>query len=144
MKKLALLLSLLALAAVGLAACGGDDDTTEAAPATETSATDTSATGDTGGGATISVSADPSGQLAYTETELTAAAGSDTIEFDNPAPLEHDVVVEDDSGNEVGRTDTVTNGSTSATVDLEPGTYTFFCSVDGHRAAGMEGTLTVN
>jgi plastocyanin len=143
-KKLALLLSLLALAAVGLAACGGDDDTTEAAPATETSATDTSATGDTGGGATISVSADPSGQLAYTETELTAAAGSDTIEFDNPAPLEHDVVVEDDSGNEVGRTDTVTNGSTSATVDLEPGTYTFFCSVDGHRAAGMEGTLTVN
>ncbi len=140
MKKLALLLSLLALAAVGLAACGGDDDdTTEAAPAT-----DTSATGDTGGGATISVSADPSGQLAYTETELTAAAGSDTIEFDNPAPLEHDVVVEDDGGNEIGRTDTVTNGSTSATVDLEPGTYTFFCSVDGHRAAGMEGTLTVN
>ena len=144
MKKLALLLSLLAFAAFGLAACGGDDDETASTPATETSATDTSATGDTGGGATISVSADPGGQLAYTETELTAAAGSDTIEFDNPAPLEHDVVIEDDGGNEIGRTDTVTNGSTSATVDLEPGTYTYYCSVDGHRAAGMEGTLTVN
>jgi plastocyanin len=141
MKKLALVLSLLALGAVGLAACGGDDDTTSAADTT--AATDTTATGG-GGGATISISADPSGQLAYTETELTAAAGSDTIEFDNPAQLEHDVRIEDADGNDIGGTDTISGGSTSGTVDLEPGTYTFFCSVDGHREAGMEGTLTVN
>jgi len=135
MRKLALLLSALTLAAVGFAACGGDDDETSAA--STTSAADT-------GGATISVSADPDGALAYTETELTAAAGDDTIEFDNPAGLEHDVVVEDEDGNEIGRTDTVSGGSTSATVELEPGTYTFYCSVDGHREAGMEGTLTVD
>ena len=142
MKKLALLLSLLALAAVGLAACGGDDDdTTSAAPATDTSATDTTATG---GGGTISVSADPGGQLAYTETELTASAGDDTIEFDNPASIPHDVRIEDADGNDIGGTDEVSGDSTTATVTLEPGTYTFFCSVDGHRAAGMEGTLTVN
>jgi plastocyanin len=140
MKKLALLLSLLALAAVGFAACGGDDDDTSAAETT--AAPDTTATG--GGGATISISADPGGQLAYTETELTAAAGSDTIEFDNPAQLQHDVRIEDADGNDIGGTDTVAGDSTSATVDLEPGTYTFFCSVDGHRDAGMEGTLTVN
>jgi plastocyanin len=135
MRKLALLLSALTLAAVGFAACGGDDDETSASPTTP--AADT-------GGATISVAADPDGALAYTETELTAAAGNDTIEFDNPAGLAHDVVVEDEDGNELGRTETVTSGSTSATVELEPGTYTFYCSVDGHRDAGMEGTLTVN
>ena len=141
MKKLpALLLALFAVAALGFAACGGGDDTSSTAAAT------TPATGTGGGdaGATISVSADPSGQLAYTETELTAAAGSDTIEFDNPASIDHDVRIEDADGNEVGGTDTVSGGSTSATVDLKAGTYTFFCSVDGHRDAGMEGTLTVN
>ena len=139
MRKLALLLSALTLAAVGLAACGGDDETTSAAAPTETTATDTG-----GGGAAIAISADADGALAYTETEVTAAAGNDTIEFDNPAGIEHDVVVEDADGNEVGRTDLVSGGSTSASVELEAGTYTFFCSVPGHREAGMEGTLTVN
>ena len=143
MKKLALLLSLLALGAVGLAACGDDEETTSASDTTATTETSAGGGGGGGGGGTISVSADPDGQLAYTETELTTAAGSNTIEFDNPAGLSHDVVVEDDGGNEVGRTEVISSGSTSATVELEPGTYTFYCSVDGHRDAGMEGTLTV-
>ena len=137
MRKLALLFSALALAAVGFAACGSDDETSS------TSAASTTSSAATGGG-TIAVSADPDGALAFTETELTAAAGSDTIEFDNPAGIEHDVRIEDADGNDIGGTDTVSGGSTSATVDLESGTYTFFCSVDGHRDAGMEGTLTVN
>ncbi len=140
MRKLALLLSALtlAVAAVALSACGDDEETTSA----DTTATTETTGADTGGGATISVSADPGGQLAYTETELTTAAGSNTIEFDNPASTPHDVVVEDEGGNEVGRTDTISGDTATASVELEPGTYTYYCSVPGHRDAGMEGTLT--
>lgn len=145
MKKLALLLSLLALAAVGLAACGDDEETTSADTAATTPADTTAAdTGDTGGsGGTVSFEADPGGQLAYTETEVTATAGPNTIEFDNPASLGHDVVIEDDGGSEVARTDVITGETTTTDADLEAGTYTFYCSVPGHRDAGMEGTLTV-
>ena len=66
-----------------------------------------------------------------------------TVNFDNPSPLSHDVVIEDDSGTEIGKTDLVTESTTSTKVDLTPGTYTFFCDVPGHREGGMEGTLTV-
>ena len=67
-----------------------------------------------------------------------------TINFDNPASISHDVKVEDSSGSELGGTDLVSQGNATATVDLQPGSYTFFCSVPGHREAGMEGTLTAN
>jgi plastocyanin len=70
-------------------------------------------------------------------------AGDVTIEFDNPASIPHDVVVEDADGNELARTDVITGGSTSTTATFEAGDYTFFCSVDAHRDQGMEGALTV-
>ena len=66
-----------------------------------------------------------------------------TIEFNNPSSLTHDVVIEDADGNEVASTDMIAGGTTSTDAKLDPGTYTYFCSVDGHRDAGMEGTLTV-
>ena len=142
MKRLALALSLLVLAGVGLAACGGgdDDETTEAATG---SATTTTTGGGGGGGGTIDVEADPGGQLAYTETEISAPAGDDTVNFNNPSSVGHDVVIEDSGGNEVARTDVIADDQTSTTANLKAGEYTYFCSVDGHRAAGMEGTLTV-
>jgi plastocyanin len=142
MKRLALALSLLVLAGVGLAACGGgdDDESTEAATG---SATTTTTGGGGGGGGTIDVEADPGGQLAYTETEISAPAGDDTVNFNNPSSVGHDVVIEDSGGNEVARTDVIADDQTSTTANLKAGEYTYFCSVDGHRAAGMEGTLTV-
>jgi plastocyanin len=135
MTKLRISLAALALApaALGLAACGGDDETSS-----------TSAGSTTGGGETVAFTADPDGSLAYTETEVEAKAGPATIEFDNPASLSHDVVIEDGDGNEIARTDVIAGDSTSTDAELEAGEFTFYCSVDSHREAGMEGTLTVN
>ena len=151
MKKLVPLFALL-LAALALAACGGGDDST-----TE-SATDTAPAGQAGEGnesekeaeggtagsaATADFEADPSGALAFTADSAEAKAGKVTVNFTNSSPVPHDVAIEDSSGEEVGKTDLVSEGSAATTVNLKPGTYTFYCTVPGHREAGMEGTLTV-
>ena len=150
MKKVAAFL-VLVLAAFALVACGGGDDTTSSStePAPEATTEGNAAGGGGakeaggGGGATLSFEADPEGALAYTTTEATTKAGKVTVEFDNPQSLTHDVAIEDSSGKEVGATELIADSSDSTTVNLKPGTYTFFCSVPGHREAGMEGTLTV-
>jgi plastocyanin len=94
------------------------------------------------GATTLQLTADLSA-LAFDKPSLEAAAGEVTIDFDNPAPIEHNVAIDDDGGNELATTETLTEGKTSVTTELEPGTYTFLCTVPGHAAAGMEGTLTV-
>jgi len=155
MKKLVAFL-VLALAALALVACGGggsDNSTTTATNeggGTENSSEagggvkeENSSGGGGGSASTLKFEADPNGQLAYTTTSATAKAGKVTIEFDNPQSLTHDVAIESSSGEEVGATELIADGSDSTTVDLKPGTYTFYCSVPGHREAGMEGTLTV-
>ena len=135
-------IAVVAVAALALAACGSSNDTSSTS-AESTSSTETStSTSAGGGGATVSFAADPN-NLAYTTTDVTAKAGTDTIEFDNPSATGHDVVIEDESGNEVAKTDIISETTTTTTADLKPGTYTFYCSVPGHREAGMEGTLTV-
>jgi plastocyanin len=95
-----------------------------------------------GEGSTLQVSADPSGQLKFEQSTLKAAPGKVTIDFENPSPIDHDVTIAERS-KKVGGTKTVAKGKVSAVVDLQPGSYTFYCSVDGHRQAGMQGTLTV-
>jgi len=139
MRKLAILASALVVAALALTACGGDDDDSSAATSTTTT---TQAQGG-GGGETLKVAADPGGQLAFEEKSLSAKAGQVTIDFDNPSSTDHDVTIEDQGGTEVAATDIIADDTATATADLQPGSYTFFCSVDGHREAGMEGPLTV-
>ena len=137
MKKIAALLALV-LAAAGLVACGGGGS-----PTTTETGGDTGGGAAGGGGATLKFEVDPTGQLAYTTKNITAKAGKTTIEFANGQPLPHDVSIEDSSGKTIGKTDVITESTATATVNLKPGTYTFYCSVPGHRQAGMEGTLTV-
>jgi uncharacterized cupredoxin-like copper-binding protein len=140
LSRLLAVTAIAAIAALGLTACGDSDDTGDTAA--ETGAT-TETTTTAAGGQTLGFEADPSGGLAYTESPKSAEAGSATIEFSNPSSTEHDVVIEDESGNEVARTDVISDSNATATAELEPGTDTFYCSVPGHREAGMEGTFTV-
>ena len=90
----------------------------------------------------VKLSADAGGQLAFDTKQLSVQAGSVTITFANPSPLEHDVTVAEGS-KVLGATPTFTSGTRSVKLTLKPGTYTFYCSVPGHRQAGMEGTLSV-
>jgi len=90
---------------------------------------------------TLDLAADPTA-IAYDQTELSAKAGKVTIDFTNPSPLEHNVVIEQ-NGKELAGFEPIAESEESETADLKPGTYTFYCSVPGHREAGMEGTLTV-
>lgn len=79
--------------------------------------------------------------FAYDPDTTTVAAGAVTIELDNQGNTPHNWLIEgQESATEV---DTKAGEQIVETIDLEPGTYTFYCNVVGHREAGMEGTLTV-
>jgi plastocyanin len=89
----------------------------------------------------IALAASPTA-ISYDKTQLSAKAGTVTITFTNPSALEHDVTVAEGS-KVLGATPKFTGGSRTLTLALKAGTYTFYCSVPGHRQSGMEGTLTV-
>lgn len=91
---------------------------------------------------TLQLAANPT-TIAYETTKLSAKAGQVTIDFDNPSAVTHDVCLEDSSGGQVGCSATISQSKTTLTEGLQSGSYTFYCSVDNHRAIGMEGTLTV-
>jgi plastocyanin len=95
-----------------------------------------------GPGGTLQLAADPT-ELAFDKTSLSSKPGKVTIDFTNPATLEHDVAIETESGEEIATSALIGKGKTSVSANLAPGTYTFFCTVPGHREAGMEGTLVV-
>lgn len=98
--------------------------------------------GDDGGGAAAdgaSAVTIASGDLWFEPTAVSVTAGEVEITLDNrEGAVEHDVVIEELDDVEVvhagpGETDT-------GTVELAAGTYTFYCSIPGHRSQ-MEGTI---
>lgn len=146
MKKVATVLVLL-LASVALAACGSSSSSTSnstASTAETTAATTPPTKPSSASGQTLKVEANPNGQLSYVPSKLTAKPGNLTIEFKNPQGLSHDIAVEDSSGKTIGKSELIAETSTTLSLsNLKAGTYQYFCTVPGHREAGMEGTLTV-
>ena len=87
---------------------------------------------------TYKLSADKS-KLKFNVSTIRAKAGKVTLRMANPSSLPHAVGVQGK-----GKGKTVTKGGTSTySVTLKKGTYTFYCPVDGHEAAGMKGKLVV-
>lgn len=140
---------LVLLAAIALAGCGGDDSSSKdsgygdsASETKEESGGDDSDAAASGGGGALTLGVDGN-NLEFDKTELTAKAGAVTIELKNTSSIQHNVAIEDEDGEAMGEEgELVGDDETStATADLEPGTYTYYCSP--HKSSGMTGTLTV-
>jgi plastocyanin len=92
----------------------------------------------------LSVASPADGSLVYQPNGLQAQPGNVEITYDNPSPVPHSIAVATSNGNVIGQVQPFTNGKqTVALNDLKPGKYVFYCTVPGHREAGMQGDLTV-
>lgn len=138
----------LAVLAIGAVGCGGDDNndnssastpaSTPAAPTTSTAATSTPAAA---GGGTVTLG---ESEFKITPKDATAKAGKVTIDVKNDGAIVHNLNVEGNGLAEKKTADLQPGSSGKLTVDLKPGKYEMYCSIDGHRASGMEGTITVS
>lgn len=151
-KKNLLLVLVMIIAALGIAGCGDSaDDPTDDNPTLSEQedpqgeqTQETESADDSSSGQSLSLSADPNGDLKYNTDKLNANAGNITIALTNESSVPHDVAVEDSAGKVLGTSEEITQSDTDLELkDVDAGSYTFFCTVPGHKAAGMEGTLTV-
>lgn len=134
---------LFALAGIGACGSSGGQSTTSSTSPSQT-ASSTSSTPTAGARGALQVAANPNGvPLFYNPKRLTAKAGTVTIDFTNHSHLPHNVTIATSIGKVLGATPTFHGGSRVLSLDLRPGTYMFYCSVPGHRAAGMQGELVV-
>jgi plastocyanin len=134
------------VAVLVLAACGSSNSNTSSSTTTNTSTGATKASSTTKAAGPVqhlTLEANPAGELKYNKTTLTAKAGPATLTLTNNSPISHNVTLENSAGAKVAATTTFDGGSHTIPLNLKAGTYKFFCSVPGHRMAGMEGTLTV-
>jgi plastocyanin len=119
--------------------------TTAVTTAGEEGATEGAAARPTGSAAptrALNLSADPTGRLAYDKKQATVRAGRFPIRLVNNSSLPHNVTIAK-GAKVLAQTKTITGGSATTAANVAPGDYIFYCSVDAHRAGGMQGTLTV-
>jgi uncharacterized cupredoxin-like copper-binding protein len=147
--------SVAALAAAGalIAGCGGGSSSSSSGggggygsqtPA-KTTANTTAAAPAASSGGRLALKADESNGLSFDPKTLKAKAGTVTITMDNPSgdSQPHAISVEGPGGVDASGKIAQPGSTSEVSLKLKPGKYTFYCPVDGHRAAGMEGTLTV-
>ena len=142
MKRLSIIgaAALLALAGCGSSNNSSSSSSTASTGASSTGASSGGAASGGGGGQQLTLQADPS-QLKFNTKKLSAKAGKVTITMTNPSPLQHDIAIKGGAnakGEVVGQ-----GGKSTVTLTLKPGKYTFYCSVDSHESAGMNGELDV-
>lgn len=163
-KRLTVVLTAVAGLSMFLVACSSSDEettdataTTEAAAATATAAAATATAEGTAAAPAAAATAIEFADIKYSVTELTATAGQPLeIALTNAGVLEHDFSIDEIEGEatvdgasaESGDWDVHVSlaAGGAATLVLTPtkaGTYEFYCSVLGHKEAGMKGTLTV-
>jgi mono/diheme cytochrome c family protein len=87
----------------------------------------------------LQVDADPTGQLAFVTDVATGTPGQITVKMANKSGTPHDIVIDGKGKGEVVKDGGVSKFSAS----FDAGKYTYYCSVPGHKQAGMQGTLTV-
>ena len=93
---------------------------------------------------TIDVSSPADGSLVFQPNGLQAKPGNVAIDYDNPSPVPHSIAVATANGNVIGQVQPFSGGKQTLDLkDLKPGKYVFYCTVPGHREAGMQGDLTV-
>jgi plastocyanin len=114
---------------------GGEQTTT-------TTGTTTTAEAAQGAKETLKVSSPADGSTVFEPSKLTAKAGSVTIDYDNPSPVDHSIAIEG-GGETLDESEIAADTTLTASADLEPGRFVYYCTVPGHREAGMVGTLTV-
>jgi plastocyanin len=113
-----------------VAGCGGGDD---------------SGDGDDGGtSAPADVVVHGNDSLKFDKDSYTATAGTIVIELINDGAQAHTLRFDGDAVDFKKLGVTKKGDSDDGSVDLTAGTYTIYCDIAGHRAAGMEATLVVN
>jgi uncharacterized cupredoxin-like copper-binding protein len=132
----------LSVAALLLAGCGGGSAKSSSTHSATASSAPSGAGASSGKAETLHLKADPSGALKFNVESLTATAGKVTLVMNNPSQLSHSIAIQGAGLNAAGPV-VGPSGTSTVSATLKPGTYTFYCTVPGHRAAGMFGTLTV-
>lgn len=146
-RAMGLLMTGVVLVVAGCGSSSSSSSTASTPPASSTTAAASSSasspapTASATGGSTVKLAAVP-GKLAFDTKALKAKAGEVTLSMSNPSSFPHGIGINGNGVDKDGKV--VQQGATSTvTVKLKPGTYTFYCPVPGHEAAGMKGTLTV-